>query len=191
MKKIILSSAVIMVLLSSCTTFNRKMIKNDPSVIKKENAFNIDGRYEFKGYEHIDAANKKSEEAGDVARMFDIKNINVENCDQLVIKSVPMEKKNTYELQFTFLKEDKTKYSFKYSAVLKNDFFILDNYTSFCHGIPYLFGGCRSFQSRVGLTRDHHLVIQDYYDNSGAALFVMGAGYTINYAEKYKRISNE
>jgi len=34
-------------------------------------------------------------------------------------------------------------------------------------------------------------LIQDYYDNSGAFLLIIGAGYTINYAEKYKRLIKE
>lgn len=173
---------------NSCTTFNRKMIKDDLSIITKENISMIDGEYEFKGYEHINAGNQKSEETRDFAGMIDLKNSKIADCDKVVITSTPLDKTKTYEIDFKLLKNDSLKYSFKYNATLKNGLLSLSNYTSKCHGIPFLFGGCQSFQSRIGLTEQKNLLIQDYYDNSGAALFIMWAGYTINYAEKYKRI---
>jgi hypothetical protein len=179
---------VVVLILNSCTTFNRKMIKGDLSVITKENISMIDGEYEFKGYEHINAGNRKSEETRDFAGMINLKNSKIADCDKVVIRSTPLDKTKTYEIDFKLLKNDSLKYSFKYNATLKNGLLSLSNYTSKCHGIPFLFGGCQSFQSRIGLTDQKNLLIQDYYDNSGAALFIMWAGYTINYAEKFKRI---
>jgi hypothetical protein len=164
------------------------MIKDDLSVMTKENVSMIDGEYEFKGYEHVNSGNKKSLETRDFAGMIDLKNSKIADCDQVVIKSTPSDKRNTYEIGFKLLKNDSVKYSFKYNGTLKNGLIILSNYTSKCHGIPFLFGGCQSFQSRIGLTDQKNLLIQDYYDNSGAALLIMWTGYTINYAEKYKRI---
>jgi hypothetical protein len=187
MKKYLIFSILVLIL-NSCATFSRKMIKDDLSVITKENVSVIDGEYDFKGYEHINSAGKISEQTRDFAGMIDLKNSKIADCDKVVIKSKPLEKRKTYELDFKLLKNDSVKYSFTYNGTLKNGLLTLSNYTSKCHGIPFLFGGCRSFQSRIGLTGQKDLLIQDYYDNSGAALFIMWAGYTINYAEKFKRI---
>jgi len=187
MKKYVITSILILIL-NSCTTFSRRMIKDDLSVITKDNVSEIDGEYEFNGYEHVNAGNKKSQETRNFAGMIAVKNSKVADCDKVVIKSMALDKRKTYELEFRLLKNDSLKYSFKYHGVLKNGLIVVNNYTSKCHGIPFLFGGCESFQSRIGLTRHKNLLIQDYYDNSGAALFVMWAGYTINYAEKYQKI---
>ncbi|WP_426279101.1 hypothetical protein ACN9MN_07690 [Chryseobacterium sp. S-02] len=187
MKKYVIISILILIL-NSCTTFSRRMIKDDLSVITKDNVSEIDGEYEFNGYEHVNAGNKKSQETRNFAGMIAVKNSKVADCDKIVIRSKALEKRKTYQLEFKLLKDDYVKYSFTYNGTLKNGLLTLSNYTSKCHGIPFLFGGCESFQSRIGLTRHKNLLIQDYYDNSGAALFVMWAGYTINYAEKYQKI---
>lgn len=187
MKKYIIFSILILIL-HSCATFSRKMIKDDLLIINTENVSMIDGEYDFKGYEHINSAGQKSEKIRNFAGIMDLNNIRIVDCDKVVIKSKALDKRKTYELEFKLLKNDSVKYSFVYNGMLKNGLLILSNYTSKCHGIPFLFGGCRSFQSRIGLTNQKNLLIQDYYDNSGAALFIMWAGYTINYAEKFKRI---
>ncbi len=187
MKKYVMFS-IFVLMLNSCATFSRKMIKNDLSIITKEGVSLIDGEYEFKGYEHINAGNQRSDKTRDFAGMMDLKNSKIVDCDKVVIKSKALNKKKKYELEFKLLKNDSVKYSFTYNGTLKNGLLTLSNYTSKCHGIPFLLGGCRSFQSRIGLTDQKNLLIQDYYDNSGAALFIMWAGYTINYVEKYKRI---
>ena len=188
MKNLILLFWAFTLMLNSCVSFSRKMIKNDLSVLKKENVSMIDGDYEFDSYEHIDASDKKSDRLRNIASMLNFQNFN--DCDQLNIQSVFLKRKQ-YEILFTFSKHDSVKHSFKYKANLRNGLLILDNYTSKCRGIPYVLGGCTSFQSRIGLTADQNLLIQDYYDNSGAFLLIIGAGYTINYAEKYKRLIKE
>lgn len=179
----------IIVSLNSCVSFSRKMIENDLLMLNKENVQMIDGQYEYKGYEHIVNNNTKSDKTGSVGEMLAMKNGEVKDFDKLIIKSVQLAKNKTYEVQFIFFKDSTIGYTFKYKAKLKNGLFLLNNFTSHCDEIPYLFGGCRNFQSRIGLTQDHNLLIQDYYDNSGAFLLFFWSGYTINYAEKYKRIN--
>lgn len=187
MKKYVISLLLVSIL-KSCASFSRKMIKDDLSVITKTNVSVIDGAYEFKGYEHINAGNEKSTNSTDFAKMLDIRYSGILDCDKVVIQSKALDKRKKYSIHFKLLKNDSLKYAFAYDGRLKNGILVLDNYTSGCHGIPFLFGGCRSFQSRIGLTAENNLMVQDYYDNSGALLFVLWAGYTINYAEKFKRI---
>ncbi|WP_228442068.1 hypothetical protein [Chryseobacterium nematophagum] len=179
---------VLALVFTSCSSFNRKMIADDVSVITKESVAEIDGEYEGKGYEHINPGNKKSIEIRGFAKMLNIQNSKIMDCDKVILQSKALDKRKTYELEFKLMKNDSLMYSFKHRGTLKNGLIVLNNYTSRCHGIPFLFGGCQSFQSRIGLTHQKNLLIQDYYDNSGAALFIMWAGYTINYAEKYQKI---
>ncbi|SDJ36541.1 hypothetical protein [Chryseobacterium jejuense] len=190
MKNFVLTVVFTAIILSlnSCVSFSRKMIQDDLLELKDENVQMINGQYGYKGYEHIRNGNVKSDKTRNVGEMLDVKSEAVKNVDKLIIKSMPLAKSKMYEIQFMLLKEDTLKYTFTYKARLKNGLFLLKNFTSHCDEIPYLFGGCRIFQSRIGLTKDHNLLIQDYYDNSGAFLFFFWAGYTINYAEKYKRI---
>lgn len=185
MKKLSLMLLALVLTINSCASFSRKMVKNDLSVLKKENISMIDGEYEFNGYEHINASNKPSDKIRNVASMLDFKNFN--DCDKFIIKATNLKRKK-YEIQFKFLKDDTLKHTFSYKANLKNGLLLLDNYSSKCHGIPYLLGGCISFQSRIGLTKDNNFLIQDYYENSGAFLLIIGAGYAINYTEKYKKL---
>lgn len=191
MKNLVLEAVLTAILLSlnSCVSFSRKMIKDDLSELNKENVHMIDGQYEFKGYEHILNSNTKSDKTEDVGQMLALKSGAVKDFDKLMIKSIPLAKNKTYEVQFMFLKDNTVGYTFRYKARLKNGLLLLNNFTSHCDEIPYLFGGCRNFQSRIGLTQDHNLLIQDYYDNNGAFLLFFWSGYTINYAEKYNRIN--
>ncbi len=173
---------------NSCVSFDRKLIKDDMTTLKKENVSLINGEFEFKGYEHINAGNQKSDRLRTVAEMLNIKNPNISESDKVSVKAVSNLKDKSYEVQFMILKNDSLKYSFKYDAKFKKGVLVLKNHTVKCHGIPYLLGGCRGFKSRIGLTGKNDLFIQDYYNNDGAFLLIMGSGYSINYVEKYKRI---
>ncbi|MDH6250730.1 hypothetical protein M2347_000457 [Chryseobacterium sp. H1D6B] len=179
---------ILLISLTSCAAFERKMIKDDLQGITEDNVKRIEGKYNAGGYQHINSARTKSDETQGIANMLSLSNTVTDKSNEIKIGLTPLGKKKSYELQFKLLRNDSLEYSFKYKAKLKNGLLLLDNYSSQCRGLPYVFGGCCSFQSRIGLTQDNHLLIQDYYDNSGAVLFIFGAGYTINYAEKYKRI---
>lgn len=173
---------------TSCVSFDRKMIKDDMTRLTKEKASLINGEFEFKGYEHINADNHKSDRHRTLAEMLNIKNPNISESDKVSVKAVSNLKNKSYEVQFRILKNDSLRYSFKYDAKLKNGVYVLKNHTVKCHGVPYLLGGCLGFKSQVGLTGKGDFFIQDYYNNDGAFLLFIGAGYSINYVEKYKRI---
>lgn len=185
---LIMVSTIMTFSLSSCVSFRKSMIKDDWLEVKKENVHMIDGEYDYNGYEYVRNDNVKSDTAGSVGDMFVVESLLTNNCDRVRIKSVPLTKDKMYEIQFVFLKDNEVKYLFKYDAELKKGMLLLKNYNSKCHGVPYLLGGCQVSQSRMGLTRDKNLLIQNYKDNSGALLLFFWSGYTINYAEKYKRI---
>ncbi|WP_228393996.1 hypothetical protein [Chryseobacterium artocarpi] len=186
---LIMVSTIMTFSLSSCVSFRKSMIKDDWLEVKKENVHMIDGDYDYNGYEYVRNDNVKSDTAGNVGDILDVQSSLINNCDRVRIKSVPLVKDKMYEIQFAFLKGNEVKYLFKYDAELKKGMLLLKNYTSKCHGVPYLLGGCQVSQSRMGLTRDKNLLIQNYKDNSGALLLFFWSGYTINYAEKYKRIN--
>ncbi|WP_236900635.1 hypothetical protein [Elizabethkingia ursingii] len=189
MKNSVILLLVLCLILGSCVSFSNRMIKDDLTVIKKNNVNLIEGKYYSEGYEHINSSLNKSEKVEGFSKMLSQKSkVKSEEINEVEIILKPLAKNKAYQLEFRLVKNDSVRYVFKHNAKLKNGLLLLENYTSECHGIPYLLGGCENFQSRIGLTKDNHLLIQDYYENSGAALFIMWAGYSINYAEKYKRI---
>ncbi len=191
MKNLVLIAVFTAIVLSlnSCVSFSRKIIQDDLSEMKIENVQIIDGQYEFKGYEHIVNNNTKSDKTGNVGEMLDVKGNAGKEVDKLIIKSTPLAKSKAFEMKFMFLRKDSLTYTFTYKATLKNGLLLLNNFISHCDGIPYLIGGCLNFQSIMGLTKDRNLLIQDYYDNNGGFLLFFWSGYTINYAEKFKRIN--
>lgn len=187
MKTKLLALAILLTTLTSCVSFDRKLIKDDLTKISENNGKSIEGKYAFKGYDNSSSLISKPVESIGIARMLDLKNQGLEDCDFLEIKSKKLEPK-LYELELTLFKNDTVKHSYKLNATLKNGILTLKNRTTKCTGIPYFLGGCEVSQSRIGLTADNNLVIHSYNDNNGSFLFLMWAGRTINYAEKFKRI---
>lgn len=189
MKHLILPFIAILLTLNSCASFSKKMIKDDLFLIKKNDLSSINGKYAVNGYQHINPDKSKNDKVMGFVRMFKIKNSNLADCDILEVRSRKIDKKQS-ELEFSLFKNDTLKYQFKYNAHLKKGLLLINNYNSKCTGIPYLLGGCEVFQSRIGLTKDKNLLLQNYFDNSGALLFFFWAGYTINYAEKFQKIKS-
>lgn len=174
--------------INSCTAFSNSMIKDDVAVLTKKNISAIEGLYESKGFEYVNSENIKSSEVMGFAAMLRVNHAVRGHYDKVEIRSKALDKAKTYEITFRLLDDDSVRYTITYPAYLKNGLLKLGNYTSACRGVPYLLGGCITFQSRVGLTAQKDLLIQNYYENSGALLLLMWSGYTGNNAEKYKRI---
>ncbi|MGH1519279.1 hypothetical protein [Chryseobacterium sp. JK1] len=165
-------------MLNSCISFSGGMIKHDVSVIGKGNAVSIDGNYECKGYDGL----------GEMTTSFTLRNFSRNGYHKFTVKSIPLDNKEAYELQFKFLKGDTLAFSAKHQVRLKNGFFMVDNYKSGCSGIPYLYGSCEKSQSRIGLTKDGNLLIQSYYHSSGGIFLFLWSGHTSHTVEKYRKI---
>lgn len=174
--------------LTSCTSFSNSMVRDDVTFLTQKNIAAIDGLYESKGFEYINSGNIKSSEVMGFAAMLKVNNAVRGHYDKVEVRSKALDKTNTYEITFRLLDNDSVIYAFTYPAHLKNGLLRLGNYTSTCRGVPYLFGGCITFQSRIGLTGQKDLLVQNYHDNSGALLLMMWSCYTGNNVEKYKRI---
>lgn len=185
--KTIFQALSIFLILTSCVSFERKLIKSDFTKISSATEKSIDGKYSFKGYENSSSLQSKPDQSIGVARMLDLNNSDLDDCDYLEIKSKTEDQKN-FIIDFIFSKNDAVKHSIQYKATLKNGILLLKNRTRSCSGIPYFLGGCEISQSRIGLTADNNLFIQNYNENNGSFLFLMWAGYTMNYVEKYQRI---
>lgn len=70
----------------------------------------------------------------------------------------------------------------------RNGLFYFKNLEVKSHGVPYLFGGTQSNKSRIGLTADNGLLVNQANDNSGAVLLIFWAGNAYNSTLHYKRI---
>lgn len=187
MKTILFTLSLSLITLTSCVSFDRKLIKNDLTKISVVHQNSIAGKYKFRGYENSSSLHSKPDQSIGIARMLDLKDSNLEDCDFLEIKSRTNDNK-TFELDFILIKNDSVKHSMKQTATLKNGMLLLKNKSMKCSGIPYFLGGCEISQSRIGLTADNNFFIQNYNENNGSFLFLMWAGYTMNYVEKFQRI---
>ena len=82
---------------------------------------------------------------------------------------------------------DTVKQEFKIEGKFSNGFFKLNNYSFKANGIPYIFGGAKITQSRVGLDSNKNLIIQKFTDNEGALFLIFWAGHAGDYALKFRR----
>ncbi|TDX82717.1 hypothetical protein [Epilithonimonas xixisoli] len=87
MKTQLLGLAILLTTLTSCVSFDRKLIKNDLTNISENNGKSIEGKYKFKGYDNSSSLLSKPVESIGIARMLDLKNQDLEDCDFLEIKS--------------------------------------------------------------------------------------------------------
>lgn len=70
MKNSVILLLVLCLVLGSCVSFSKRMIKDDLTVIKKSNVNLIEGKYDSEGYEHINSSLNKSEKAEGFSKML-------------------------------------------------------------------------------------------------------------------------
>jgi len=189
MKTKLLILAIILTSLISCVSFDRKMIKDDFIKLNDENLNELNGKYQFSGYQNISPSRTKSDKSRSISEMLSVDkkyNTSYSHCEVNIEKN---KKSKNIVAKFKFFKNDSLGYSFQYNAKISNGILILKNNTTHCDSLPYLLGGCRTFQSSIGLTKEKNLWIQDFFTNDGAFIFFFWAGYTINYTEKFEKIN--
>ena len=72
--------------------------------------------------------------------------------------------------------------------IKKNGFYYLDNSKVYCHGVPYLLGGCQQMKIRIGLSNKGDLIVNQAYESSGALLFFFWAGEQFNTCYFFKKL---
>lgn len=101
MKNSVILLLVLCLILGSCVSFSKKMIKDDLTVITKDNVNLIEGKYYSEGYEHINSSLNKSEKAEGFSKMLNQKGkVKSEEIDEVKIILKPLAKNKAYKLEF-------------------------------------------------------------------------------------------
>ena len=190
MKKIISLSILLSII--SCVGFEKKMYDNDLTFINSKNYEIINGNYENYPYQRLCCRDFKEDLNNQNACLKDylvsetdkyFPNCSKENSPQ--IRIIKEDKK--YFLVLTYIDYENKKQEFKIEGKFSNGFFKLNNYSFKANGIPYIFGGAKITQSRVGLDSNKNLIIQKFTDNEGALFLIFWAGHAGDYALKFRR----
>lgn len=71
---------------------------------------------------------------------------------------------------------------------LKKGMFYINNTKLDCHGIPYVLGGCSTNKRRIAISKQNNIIVNTAVDNTGAFLFVIGAGHSYNSTYEFEKI---
>ena len=185
---------------SNCATFSKKGFRKEIAKLKTENILELNGNYSFNpikrfynlgkpettdnipdslrhnnGYAFLlNRTINKNDKFDSISKTKNdfYLNLSIENNNMLKVKVL----KNSKIIKDTTL-----------TGKYRNRMFYLDNKFLDCNGIPYLFGGCRNNKRRIGLTKNGNLLINEAVSNEGAFLLIIGAGYSFNLTDEYKR----
>ncbi|WP_312082407.1 hypothetical protein [Epilithonimonas hominis] len=190
MKKIIL--LIIIFSLVSCVSFDKKMYQKDLIEINSENFEIINARYENNPVQRICCENFKEDLSKKNSCLKDYFIYNdkgsLPNCSQENNGNVSIVKQDKkYYLLLNYLDYENKLQEYKIEGYFSNGFFKLKNYNYIINGIPYIFGGAKITQARIGLDKGKNLLIENFTDNSGAFLLFFWAGNSGSFAMKFNR----
>lgn len=196
MKSLSVTFLFMIFLFTSCASFSDKMIKNDKTVLTENDLSRLEGRYElFAHVKYYEKGNVGKVDSDDVKQYSNLNRFLKDSKTEYNLKekySVEIKLFNPNKIKFITLKDHVKTDSIELGGKLKKGLFYLDNKCLKRNGVPYIFGGYTNYKTRIGLSKDHNLIVNYAYDNSGALLFFIWAGSSYNSAYQYKRVeSNE
>lgn len=182
---------IIIISLSSCASFSGKIIKKDKVKLTETDLKKITGTYELLPDIKYDAKGESEfiDKKASLNNIYSFLSDTKIEFDSLKKYTVRLDLINKNKLKFMVSNEKIIVDSIVMTGKLKNNgLFHLDNKFLKCHGIPYLFGGCINHKTRIGITKDNGLVVNQAVDNSGAFLLFIWSGYSYNSAYHFKKI---
>lgn len=196
----ILFLLLISLVLSNCASFSNKDFKGEYSKIKETDLFSINGKYSFYPVKKYDQKNENSdldlESLKKYTNSYNFitnEHLKFEQIDSIsnTISDYYIELKlnNDTELNVELFKNNFSLNKQQIKGILKKDgMFYLDNKYLKCNGIPYLIGGCNNNKRRITLSKNHNLIINAAFDNTGALLFFFWAGQSHNSTYEFQRL---
>lgn len=178
--------------ITSCASFSNKMIKKDVIQLTPKTLHHISGTYEIypsKDYNHkgdIEIPTTKHN-SSTIYNKLTLGNIKIDSLKNY--KTVIKYLKNNNSIDCILLENDsiitKTQIALK---LKKNGLAKLGKSRLSLRGVPFIFGSYTYTKSRIGLTKDSLLLLNNVYDSQGAILLILGGGVTFNSAYAYRRI---
>ena len=190
-KTYILSITLIALLFFSCATFSKKQFRKEVKHLKKQSIIELNGDYSFNPTKKYSNLNKIDPEFNNAYQLM----VNNNHKDRIKFDSI-QKNKNEYFINLNIQGDNELRLKvFKNTGLIKDTIilgkykkgmFYLDNNFLDCHGIPFIFGGCRNNKRRIGLMKNGNLIINEAVSNEGALLLIFGSGYRYNISYEYK-----
>ncbi|KAF2519039.1 hypothetical protein E0W68_07215 [Flavobacterium salilacus subsp. salilacus] len=172
--------AFLIILVSSCASFSDEEFKNDYKKIEAGNLSQLSGKYALYSVDstrQVIAYNLILNEIIFTPSALDV----VDNYE------IHLEVKNEKEILVQLFNGTKIINQSIVSGELKNGMFYLDNKFRECHGVPYIFGGCRKNKRRLALSKDNSLIVNEAGNSSGAIMIILGDSHSYNISPKFLR----
>lgn len=190
MKKIIFLSILLSII--SCVGFEKKMYNNDLTFINSNNYEIINGNYENYPFQRLCCRDFKEDLYNQNACLKDYfvseNDKYLQNCSKEKSPQIKIIKEDeNFFLVLTYINYENKNQEYKIEGKFVNGFFKLNNYSFKADGIPYILGGAKITQSRVGLDSNKNLIIQKFTDNEGALFLIFWAGHAGDYALKFRK----
>lgn len=171
--------------LTSCAFFKSHLISGERKYLKEEDLASLNSSYEVVGFKggisKRDIHETRENSAYRLGFSMDTMAFSLKG-KRLDIKLLSVD-----TIQFTFADSKGVFARFVIPGKLKHGCYYLKNTILECHGLPYILGGCNNEKTRIGLTKNNDLFIQNAVDNTGAFLLIFASGYSYNYVSFYKR----
>ena len=182
---------ILLLILSSCASY---LYDGNFEKVNSKNHHIFEGNYENAPFVRITDKNQMSDISGNqVACLRDYITLEggafLEGCDTRKLVHLKIEKKEKdYFLVMNYENSEGKPLEYWLKGKFSNGFFRLNgSRQSDVRGVPYIFGGVNVSDIKLGLDKDRNLIIERYWDNSGAFLFVFWAGNSGTSAIKFKR----
>lgn len=182
---------IFLLTLSSCASY---LYDGNFEKVNSKNYHIFGGNYENAPFIRITDKNQMSDISGNqVACLRDYitlkDEVYLEACDTQKLVHLKIEKKEKdYFLVMNYENSEGKSLEYWLKGKFSSGFFRLyGSRQSDMRGIPYIFGGVNVSDIKLGLDKDRNLIIERYWDNSGAFLFVFWAGNSGTSAIKFKR----
>jgi hypothetical protein len=192
----IFMALLVAITLFNCASFSKKDFKNDYTKINETNLASFNGKYTIfplkkyglqKEFSNTDTLSKYINSYNDITN----ENLKFDDTKSVLNEQYLIELSivNNTILNIDLFKNNSSIKKQQINGRIKKDgMFYLDNKFLKCHGMPYLFGGCRNNKRRIAISKNNNLIVNEAVDNSGALLLFIWAGYSYNSAYEFTRI---
>ncbi len=185
MKTPFFSLALVIVLFSSCASFQQGLVKHIS--LKSVDELVNEPDFIFKQYSYLSYTQKEESSTNSVELLGAIyRNMKIELIEKRYY-SLSFRSAKLIQLQ-AFNLNDQLLFTYDIAGKFqKNGFFVIDNKYLKCWGVPLIAGGCDHEKTRIGISKQNELIVQNAYDNFGSIALIFGSGRSFNKVLHYQQ----
>lgn len=183
--------------LSSCASFSGKIVRDKTTPLTKENIKSIEGTYAIESYDSYFQSTYKKKEVIQFSKSKGVSNIHyftgAENITSTMSKKLVVAIKllSKKEIKFTYKLQDSIVEEIILDMKLRGNGMIhLKNKEVNVMGIPMIFGNITVDKSRIGLSNNSDLIINNVHFLAGGVLILIGDSRRKNTTFYFKRLTS-